>query len=171
MYEPSIRVPLLMECPSMVRQPAAVEAMTTTLDILPTLLDVAGEPVPEGYPGRSLKPWIEGREVPWKDEFVYCYYWEREAPMTPTIFGLRTRTESFITTQGVWDRQELYDVEADPLQKRNLLGPYLNGMNYGRLERAITDPAMRKRYLDLDARLDAAVRALGGSRQASHSAR
>ncbi len=170
MYEPSIRVPLLMECPSLVSKPREVEAMATTLDVMPTLLDIAGAPVPDGLPGRSLRPWLEGRDVPWRDEFVYCYYWEREAPMTPTIFGLRTRTQSFITTQGVWDRHELYDLQSDPQQKKNLLGRYRNGMNYGRMERFITDPEMRKVYNELDGRLERAVNALGGTRQASHAA-
>jgi len=171
MYEESLRVPLLMEWPARLKQPRAVDAMTTTLDILPTLLDVAGLPGPKEMPGRSLLPWIDGQTPgEWRDDFVYCYYWEQEGPMTPTIFGLRTSQYSFITTKGVWDRHELYDIKADPLQKHNLIGKFRNGMNYGRMERYITDPALRTLYQKLDRRLDQQVKELGGTRLASYGA-
>lgn len=90
--------------------------------------------------------------------------------MTPTIFGLPARTQSFITTQGVKDRHELHDLQSDPQQKKNLLGRYRNGMNVGRMEPFIADPGKRQLYAELDARLDGAVKALGATRQASRDA-
>jgi arylsulfatase A-like enzyme len=68
-YDDSVRIPLLISGPG-VR--ARVEPrLALNLDLAPTLLDLAGA-VPEArIHGRSLRPLIEGGEVPWRGSFVY----------------------------------------------------------------------------------------------------
>ena len=66
-------------------------------------------------------PLIRGDTGEWRKDFVYVYFWEREAPQTPTILGLRTERFSYMEYHGVWDRQELYDIQKDPKQQHNLL--------------------------------------------------
>jgi N-acetylglucosamine-6-sulfatase len=162
MHEPSIRVPLLMECPSLIRKPVAISQMALNIDIAPTLLDLAGAPVPPQMQGRSLMPLLRGETPDWRKDFVYVYFWEREAPMTPTIMGLRTEKHSYMQSYGVWDRWELYDIVQDPDQRHNLLGEALNGMEYGRLERFVREPGLKKVQSELQARLVAEVQRLGG---------
>lgn len=58
--------------------------------------------------------------------------------MTPTIRGLRTEKYSYIKSYGAWDIDELYDIEADPHQTKNLIGNIP-------LKRVTLPP---KRYLD-----------------------
>ena len=41
--------------------------------------------------------------------------------MTPTVFGMRTDKYKYIRYQGIWDRNELYDLENDPDEMYNLI--------------------------------------------------
>ena len=60
------------------------------------------------------------------------------------------------------DRFELYDIVKDPDQRRNLLGNVVSGMRYGRFERFIAGPAVKRLHDDLQARLIAEIKRLGG---------
>ena len=163
MHEPSIRVPLMMECPGVIRKPVAVPQIALNIDIAPTLLEFAGVTAPNAFQGRSLMPFLRGESpVDWRREFTYVYMWEREAPQTPTILGLRTEQYSYMQYHGVWDRWELYDIVKDPEQRNNLLKDAMNGMRYGRLDRYISDPAVRKVHDDLQKRLEAEIKRMGG---------
>jgi len=59
--------------------------------------------------------------VAWRDKVFYEYYWENEFPQTPTTFGIRSGNYKYIRSQGVWDINELYDLEKDPLEVNNLI--------------------------------------------------
>jgi N-acetylglucosamine-6-sulfatase len=84
-------------------------------------LPAAGAPIPSSVHGRSLLPLPHGA-AEWRTQFVYEYYWERDFPQTPTVLGLRTDRHSFMQYHGVWDLDELYDVQKDPDQMNNLMG-------------------------------------------------
>ena len=105
---------------------------------------------------------MRGKNPEWRKEFAYVYFFEREAPPTPTILGLRTEQYSYIQAHGVWDRFELYDIVKDPDQKNNLLGNVVSGMRYGRFERFIPDPAIKRIHDDLQSRLETELKRLGG---------
>jgi N-acetylglucosamine-6-sulfatase len=162
MHEPSIRVPLMMECPGFVKAGTFVPQIALNIDIAPTILEFAGLPIPPDFQGRSLLPFLQGRAPEWRKDFVYVYFWEREAPQTPTILGLRTEQYSYMQYHGVWDRWELYDIVKDPDQRHNLIGSAMNGMRYGKLDRFIQDPAIRKTHEELQKRLEAELKRLGG---------
>lgn len=162
MHEPSMRVPLFAECPSLVRGGTVVTQMALNIDIAPTFLDFAGIPAPSSFQGRSLLPLLKGEKAEWREEFVYIYLWEREAPMTPTILGLRTDQYSYMQYHGIWDRFELYDIVKDPGQKVNLLGKISSGLRYGRFESYIRDPELKRLHDDLQKRLQNELRRLGG---------
>ena len=59
-YEPSVRVPLIISGPGICRG-AGVDALTSLVDIHPTLLDMAGLEQPGGLDGHSLLPEAMGR--------------------------------------------------------------------------------------------------------------
>ena len=52
---------------------------------------------------------------------LYEYYWEFNYPMTPTTFALRTDRFKLIQYHGIWDTEELYDLENDPREMHNLI--------------------------------------------------
>lgn len=52
---------------------------------------------------------------------LYEYYWEYNYPHTPTTFALRGDRYKLIQYHGVWDTEELYDLQEDPKETRNLI--------------------------------------------------
>ncbi len=121
MYEESMRVPLLARCPELVASGARVAQMVQNIDIGPTILEAAGLKAPAHMDGRSFLPLLQGREVPWRDAVYYEYYWERNFPQTPTVHGVRTDRYKYMHYHGIWDIDELYDLQADPDELTNLI--------------------------------------------------
>lgn len=121
MYEASIRVPLLAWCPSLIQPGTNIVQMVENIDIAPTILDLAGISKPKQMQGMSFLPLLEGKSVRWRDKIFYEYYWEWAFPMTPSIFGIRTDRYKYIYNWGVWDINELYDIQKDPYEMNNLI--------------------------------------------------
>lgn len=120
-YEESMRVPLLARCPELFSGGRTVKEVVAGLDIMPTVMDAARAAIPAGLDGKSWLPVVAGQKTEWRKELLYEYYWERNFPQTPTMHALRGDKFKFIRYQGIWDLDELYDLEEDPLESRNLI--------------------------------------------------
>lgn len=165
MYEPSIRVPMIMHCPSLFGSSGrSADAMALNLDIAPTLLEAAGIKAPASFQGRSLLGVASGKTPEnWRREFVYEYAWEQDFPYTPSIVGLRTDTHSLMNYPGIWDIPELYDLNKDPEQITNLLAASrIGSRGRGRYVHQIKDAGVKKLVEDLQARLSKLLSATGG---------
>jgi len=121
MYEDSIRIPMLMHCPELIKSGLKVSELIQNIDIAPTVLELAGIEKPKLMDGHSMVPLLKENKVKWKDEIYYEYYWERPFPHTPTVFGIRTKKYKYITYHGIWDTDELYDIKNDPNEMNNLI--------------------------------------------------
>jgi N-acetylglucosamine-6-sulfatase len=71
--------------------------------------------------GGDLAPLLRGEDVAWRDWLLYEYYWERNFPQTPTVHAIRENRYKYIHFHGVWDIDELYDLQDDPLESNNLI--------------------------------------------------
>ncbi|WP_137402798.1 sulfatase family protein [Echinicola rosea] len=121
-YEESMKVPLLVKYPKMVKPGITIDQMVMNIDIAPTLLEVAGmSSTPEQMQGESFVPLLEQKKVDWREKVFYEYYWEMAYPSTPTVFAVRTDQYKYIFNQGVWDINELYDIQKDPYEMNNLI--------------------------------------------------
>lgn len=120
-YEESMRVPLLARCPELFKGGQTVKEIVAGLDIMPTCLEAAGVAAPPGIDGKSWLQLTRGNNTGWRKELLYEYYWERNFPHTPTIFALRGDRYKFIRPHGIWDIEELYDLQEDPIESRNLI--------------------------------------------------
>jgi len=120
-YEASIRVPMIMRCPELFKAGTKVRGMVLNMDVGPTLLEAAGLRAPASMQGRSFVGLAQGRASGWRDHFLYEYFWERNYPQTPTLHSLRTDRYKYIHYHGIWDTDELYDLEKDPLEQNNLI--------------------------------------------------
>ncbi len=120
-YEESAKVPLLIHCPEQFKGDQLEEHLVQNIDIAPTVLESFGIPKPDHMQGLSLIPLLKGEEPEWRDRVFYEYYWEHHYPQTPTVHGIRTEKYKLMRYFGVWDRNELYDMENDPEEMNNLI--------------------------------------------------
>jgi arylsulfatase A-like enzyme len=122
MNEESIRSPLIVRDPRLGAELRGItrEEMVLNVDRCPTLLDLAGIPVPPGIQGRSLLPLIQGnRRSPWRTEWFYEHHY---APMliAPSE-GIRTDRWKYVRyTDAEPPYEQLFDLGADPREQNNL---------------------------------------------------
>ncbi len=120
-YEESMRVPMLVWAPGMVKPRSVISQMILNIDLAPTFLDAAGIPKAPQMQGESFLALLKGEKPAWRDKVFYEYYWEQAFPQTPTTFAVRTDKYKYIAYNGVWDINELYDLESDPFEMNNLI--------------------------------------------------
>lgn len=123
-YEASQRVPLVMWEPGTVPAGVTNPGRVRGLDFAPTFLDIAGvKTMPKQFEGQDAWGLINGSVKPadWKpSDFIYEYYWEWSFPETPTTFAITRGNMKYIQYHGIYDRDELYDIGADPTEMHNL---------------------------------------------------
>ncbi len=122
LYEESIRVPLIVFDPSlpMEKRNRTLEPMALNIDLAPTMLAYAGVGVPISIQGSSLRPLVKGESPQWRGDWFYEHH--TAAKIIPPSEGVRTTRWTYLR----WLKdaknpvEELYDLQADPLQERNL---------------------------------------------------
>jgi arylsulfatase A-like enzyme len=120
-YEESIRVPLLAYGGGDFLTKDTIDQLVQNIDIGPTILELAGLKKPKNMDGQSFVSLLEGESPEWRERLYYEYFWERPFPQTPTVHAVRTDRYKFIRYYGVWDINELYDLENDPMEMNNLI--------------------------------------------------
>jgi cysteine-rich repeat protein len=127
-YEESIRIPLV------VRDPRSTtgrleDRMVLNIDIAPTLLELAGVPIPPDIEGRSLARVLAGVDEEWRSDVLLEY---EGGLLVGPYAGLRTASWKYIS-RGPGRLRELYDLVADPHELVNLLyrhpgDPFFEGL-------------------------------------------
>lgn len=120
-YEASMRVPMLAYAPSIIKPGTVVQEVVANIDIAPTVLAAAGLERPGYMDGESFLPFLKGEKREWRKGLLYEYYWERNFPHTPTVHALRGDRYKYIHYHGIWDTDELYDLQEDPMETTNLI--------------------------------------------------
>lgn len=140
MYEPSLRMPLIVRWPGVVAPGAVNRDLVLNLDFAETFADAAGLPRPEGMQGRSLVPLLKG-ETPadWRDAIYYHYYEFPAVHQVKRHYGIRTKRYKLIHFYYDIDAWEFYDLETDPHELHN----------------RIDDPALQPQIAQLKQRLAA----------------
>ena len=121
MYEPSLRMPLVMRYPASIKPGQTTDVMALNLDFAPTFLDFAGVPVPPDMQGHSLRPVLEEQQpTDWRKAMYYQYYEYPGAHSVKKHYGVRTDRYKLIHFYDDIDAWELYDLEKDPNELNNL---------------------------------------------------
>lgn len=124
-YEESMRIPMLAYAPGYIPAGSKVDVLVRNIDIAPTILELAGVAPGHEMDGRSVLAALRGDPLPataeGDGEFLYEYYWEYAFPHTPTTFALRGDRYKYIYYHGIWDLEELYDLQTDPQERYNLI--------------------------------------------------
>ena len=124
MHEPSIRIPMAVRYPGLTRTARTIEEQVLTVDMAPSLLELAGAPGLAGIDGRSWVQLVRSGDPGWRRSWLYYYNYEKEFPYTPNIRGVRTPDWKYMHYphgDGGPDRHmaELYDLKNDPAERVN----------------------------------------------------
>jgi N-acetylglucosamine-6-sulfatase len=120
-YEESIRDPLLIRYPKLIKPSITFDQFVLNIDVAPTILEAAGVPVPSSVQGRSLLPLLKDPKTPWRDSFLTEYFQEKAFQRTPTWQAVRTDRWKYIHYPDLEGMDEVYDLKADPYEMRNLI--------------------------------------------------
>jgi len=123
MYRESLNTPLLVSWPG-VTQPGSVNNdMVSNLDFGETILDAAGAQIPPDMQGRSFLPVLKG-ETPddWRTAHYYHYYEHPSEHNVMRHYGITTDKYKLIHFYYDIDEWELYDLENDPQEMKNIYG-------------------------------------------------
>ncbi|HOW84586.1 MAG TPA: sulfatase [Candidatus Aminicenantes bacterium] len=121
MYEEALRMPLVMRLPGRIPAGSVRDEMLTNVDLAPTCLDAAGIKRPAAMQGRSFLPLAEARPVSGWPRSIFYHYCEYPAEhMVKRHYGVRTERYKLIRFYYDIDAWELYDLERDPRELRNV---------------------------------------------------
>lgn len=121
-YEQANRIPLIIVAPKVAKAGSTTRQLAETVDVFPTLAELAGLPAPKGpqtIDGLSLLPVLRDPSVRLRDHAYHCF------PRGDRI-GRAIRTERYRLVE--WKKPgadaataeyELYDYERDPAEVRN----------------------------------------------------
>ncbi len=124
-YEESIRNPLIMRYPPLIPAGSRPGGLALTVDIAPTLLELAGAPIGDHIQGRSLVPLLRGHAEGWRQAILVEFYtYENPFPhlMEMDYRTLRTDRWKYVFWVRYPQFDELYDLDTDPFEMRNLAG-------------------------------------------------
>ncbi|MBK8556741.1 MAG: sulfatase-like hydrolase/transferase [Lewinellaceae bacterium] len=122
MYEESYRQPLLVQWPGHIPANSRNDALVVNLDFAPTFMDMAGLEVPSDMQGASLKPILLSNQTPsdWRQETYYHYFEYPGIHAVKRHYGVRTQRYKLIHFYFDIDAWELYDLDEDPEELRNV---------------------------------------------------
>ncbi|GAB6164555.1 hypothetical protein JCM19992_05550 [Thermostilla marina] len=126
LYEESVRIPLIISWPGHTPKTTTDLLVNTGVDTLPTLLELAGIPIPSKLPGRSLAPVVLGKKIDvWREYVVSEDDMVQTGPVNgyaPKMQGRMVRSDRFkyCLYQYGNRRESLYDLENDPGETVNL---------------------------------------------------
>lgn len=132
LYEPAARVPLLIKSPRGTPQ-APVTTPVSHLDLVPTVLDQLGLPVPADLDGRSLTPALIGGELATVP--VFSQFTGNNGPSAARHAVILGEHKLILNTD---DEPELYDLALDPLEMHNRAGDPARAEVTARLAKLLT---------------------------------
>lgn len=122
-YEQANRIPILIVAPGVTQPHSATGQLAESVDIFPTLAELAGLPEPEGpqaIDGLSLVSVLKDADARVRDHAYHAY------PKKKLGRAIRTARYRLVQWRGIGAAEgtseyELYDYQADPLETRNLV--------------------------------------------------
>lgn len=122
-YENSMRVPMLIRYPKLIQPKSQVDKLCLNIDIAPTILEMAGVPIPDYVQGQSMVNLMSKKdEKDWRSAFLFEYYVDDAFPFAgPNQVAIRTDQYKLVDNFLENDIDELYDLKADPGEMNNLI--------------------------------------------------
>jgi len=121
MYEQASHIPLIISWPKRWKGGQRRQGACSMVDLVQTIIEIAGARAPEDWNGTSMVRWMDDSSTPWKDVAVSQYYAHNIAS---GYAMLRTGQWKYVYHSAPDDHhpaeRELYDLNADPMEFRNL---------------------------------------------------
>jgi len=121
-YEESIRVPLFIYDPTApaTERGKKVSSLALNIDIAPTLLSLAGLPVPAGMQGQNLMKTLEADNASWRKDFFYEHPFQHpDIPKSEGVVSEEYKYVIYYEQNPVYE--EFFDLKNDPHETRNLI--------------------------------------------------
>ena len=145
-YENSIRVPMIIRYPKLIKKNTEVNEQCLNIDLAPTILDFAGINKPDYMQGESMLELIRGKNVKkWRKAILFEYYVDDAWPYAgPDQLAVRTKNFKLVDNFLENDIDELYDLINDPGEMNNLI----NDEDYDEIEKELRNESKRlqKKY-------------------------
>ena len=163
LHDEILKVPLIIRLPRVVK-PKTVFRQVSTLDLMPTVLDLCDCTLPEGVLGTSLVPLWTGREGEYREREAICERWRDNSHMV----ALRTPDYKYIWNADSPDQAEVYDLKSDPGERHNVkeqhpeqASRFQQALDAHLRQIAQTNLLNQTSALEIDDRMQARLRDLG----------
>ena len=120
LIEESIRIPLILRAPGRCAPRVNAAQIAGIIDVMPTLLDLCGAPIPDAVQGRSLAPLVRGESDALADNVAFIETSSGQVGVrTPAhLYGVQLGEDMrTVNDEGAC----LFDLEADPYERNNLV--------------------------------------------------
>ncbi len=122
MYEEALHMPFVIRYPGKIQPGTVVDDIVTNIDFAPTLLDMAGVPIPEQVQGKSFFNNLKGdTSEDWQQSMYYHYYEYPYYHRVQPHYGIRNQRYKLIHFYYDVDVWEFYDLKKDPNEMKNLI--------------------------------------------------
>ena len=124
MFEESLRTPLVIRYPGMIKPGTVSDKMIVNIDLTPSFLEMAGAPIPDDIQGKSFLPLLtmnkSHQKNEWRNAMYYHYYEYPEPHHVAPHFGVRTAQYKLIRFYGPTNHWELFDLKKDQSEMKNI---------------------------------------------------
>src|SRR5262249_19648751 len=143
LYDETVLVPLIVRFPRRVARGRIIDRQVRLMDVAPTILGLSGVPIPAGFgaprpavgqPGEGLAPWLDGELG--SDKLRDLVAFSESEALARKMDAVRTGSFKLIRREE-GRRRELFDLRADPGERRNLLATAEGGKQALALEAMI----------------------------------
>jgi arylsulfatase A len=134
LYEGGIRTPLIARWPNTIPSGSTSDLPSAFWDLLPTLCEIAGAPVPDGIDGNSLLGVLRGAQPTKRHDFLYwefAGYGGQQAVRMGDWKGIRTNLNNRLS------KTELYDLASDSNETHDVASEHPDLVS--RIERIMRD--------------------------------
>ena len=116
MPEEMLRIPFAMRYPEVIPAGQKCEKLVSNIDLAPTFLDTAGTRFENPIDGKSLLPLVSQNDVQWREDLMCETHGHGLIHLGRILI---TQRYKYVWNDG--DMDELYDLEKDPYELKNLI--------------------------------------------------
>jgi N-acetylglucosamine-6-sulfatase len=118
-WEDSIRVPFILRYPALAGSGRRTQ-LVSSVDVAPTVLELAGATWPERLHGQSFAPILRDASLPGRNAILAEYFEEKVVPRCPDWQAIRTKEYKYVRYPRHEELNELYDLQSDAREEHNL---------------------------------------------------